>query len=542
MSLHRPFLLAVIVTACVTVCTSAAPPQPQEPAWPPVTSTTRPWTYWWWLGSAVDRENIAKELRRYHDAGLGGVHLIPIYGAKGYESRYISYLSPKWMEMLRFTIEEARRLDMDVDMTLGTGWCFGGPNVPEHHSGLRATCKIIDVPAGGKLETRFAPGTVLALVAYDAKGKPTEITARVDAKGQVTWKPANGAWKVYAVLEKSSRVKVKRAAPGGEGFMLNPFYGEAIENYLHRFDEAFDKYDGPKPRAIYHDSYEYHSEWSPDLFAEFEKRRGYRLQDHLPQMFGSGTDDTTARVKCDYRETISDMMVENFMPAWTGWAAEHDMQSRNQAHGSPGNLLDLYGAASIPETEMFSRDREMLVCKFASSAAHVTGGRPLVSSETGTWLSEHFTETLGDMKRLVDELFVSGINHVFYHGTCYSPDEAAWPGWLFYAATEMNPRNSIWHDVPALNAYITRCQSVLQDGQPDNDILLYWPIHDLWHNPERNSADAHRPSARLVEQAADWPNSTVVVEPRIHVRLHFGSATPDKYNSLPSQGYRRVRR
>ncbi len=86
------------------------------------------------------------------------------------------------------------------------------------------------------------------------------------------------------------------------------------------------------------------------------------------------------------------------------------------------------------------------------------------------------------MKRLVDEMFVSGINHVFYHGTCYSPGDAAWPGWLFYAATEMNPRNPIWRDVPALNAYIARCQSLLQAGQSDNDILLYWPIHDLWHD------------------------------------------------------------
>ena len=43
----------------------------------------------------------------------------------------------------------------------------------------------------------------------------------------------------------------------------------------------------------------------------------------------------------------------------------------------------------------------------------------------------------------------------------------------------MNPRNSVWRDVPALNAYAARCQAVLQSGQPDNDILLYWPIHDL---------------------------------------------------------------
>ena len=44
-------------------------------------------------------------------------------------------------------------------------------------------------------------------------------------------------------------------------------------------------------------------------------------------------------------------------------------------------------------------------------------------------------------------MFLSGINHIFYHGNCYSPDAAGWPGWVFYASTEMNPRNSIWHDV-----------------------------------------------------------------------------------------------
>ena len=99
-------------------------------------------------------------------------------------------------------------------------------------------------------------------------------------------------------------------------------------------------------------------------------------------------------------------------------------------------------------------------------------------------MREHFNETLADLKDLVDQLFVAGVNHVIYHGTAYSPDDAPWPGWLFYASTQMNPRNSFWRDVPALNAYIARVQSVLQSGRPDNDVLLYWPIYDLWHNPK----------------------------------------------------------
>jgi len=224
------------------------------------------------------------------------------------------------------------------------------------------------------------------------------------------------------------------------------------------------------------------SDWSPDFFAQFEKRRGYRLQTELPALFAKEHNDHSARVLCDYRETVSDILAEDSLPQWVEWAHAHGFLTRNQAHGSPGNLLDLYALADIPETEMFNQDRNKLVSKFASSAAHVTG-RKLVSAETGTWLKEHFTETLADLKYLVDDMFLSGVNHVFYHGTCYSPDDAPWPGWLFYASTEMNPRNSIWRDVPALNAYIARCQSILQSGRPDNDILLYWPIHDYWQQP-----------------------------------------------------------
>ncbi len=168
---------------------------------------------------------------------------------------------------------------------------------------------------------------------------------------------------------------------------------------------------------------------------------------------------------------------------WIDWAHRRGFIVSYQAHGAPGNWLDLYADADIPETEMFHLKRSPLISKFASSAAHVAG-HPFTGAETGTWMAEHFTETLGELKYLADDMFTSGINHIFYHGCCYSPASAAWPGWLFYASTEMNPRNSIWHDVPALNAYIARCQSVLQSGKPDNDILLYWPISDLWNDPE----------------------------------------------------------
>jgi hypothetical protein len=451
-------------------------------AWPEAGAASRPWAYWWWMGSAVDRENISRELARYRDAGMGGVHIIPIYQAKGWEDRAIPYLSPKWMEMMSHAVAEARRLGMDADMTTGTGWCFGGPDIPEELATQRFDIKSLGASPGKPPDPLADPGRIVATAAAGPDGKAVDLKDRIGPDGKVDWSPPGEGWAIHILWARPSGQKVKRAAPGGEGFMLNPIGGAAIARYLGRFTEAFAAHKGPVPRAMYHDSFEYSVDWSPEILEEFARRRGYSLTDELPAFAGRGDPDRVARVKCDYRETVSDLLVEKFLPAWTGWCRERGILTRNQAHGSPGNLLDLYAAADIPETEMFRDDRDILVSKFASSAAHVAGRR-LVAAETGTWLAEHFNETLADLKRLADEMFAAGVNHVVYHGTCYSPDEAAWPGWLFYASTQMNPRNPIWRDAPALNAYLSRCQSVLQAGSPDNDVLVYWPIHDLWHDP-----------------------------------------------------------
>ncbi len=471
-----------MIRLALLVCgATALAAQPGRMEWPAQSRETRPWAYWWWMGSAVDRANITREMQRYREAGMGGVHVIPIYGAKGYESRFIEYLSPRWVEMLRHAVQEGARLGLGVDMTTGSGWCFGGPNVSARDACATVALKTFEIASGGRLQPSFDRNSTQALMAVSSAGETLDLGSRIGADGQVDWTAGPGSWRVYAVSQRLCGTPVKRAAPGGAGPMLNPFSGEAIRHYLERFTSAFSGPSAARPRSMYHDSFEYQANWSPVLFAEFERRRGYRLQTELPAFFSDESSDRAARVKSDYRETLSDVMVEEFLPAWTNWCRERGIQTRNQAHGSPGNLLDLYAAADIPETEMFFADRSTVVSKMASSAAHVAG-RKLVASETGTWLKEHFNETLAALKDLVDQLFVSGVNHVVYHGTCFSPDDAPWPGWLFYASTQMNPRNPIWRDVPALNRYISRAQAVLQSGRPANDILLYWPIYDLWHN------------------------------------------------------------
>jgi alpha-L-rhamnosidase len=424
--------------------------------WPAATQTARPWTRWWWHGSAVDKENLSRLLAKYRDAGLGGVEITCIYGVRGEEQRDLPYLSDAWIEALVHTINEAQRLELGVDLPTGSGWRMGGPSVSQADADLK-------------------------LVLEGDPLKPQKITQR---------------W---------AGDPVKRAAPGGEGRSINPYSKRAVTDYLIRFAAATEKLPKPGIRAQVHDSFEYDGDWCDDFLAEFAARRGYRLEEHLPALAGQGDAEDVARVKCDYRETLSDLVHDNFILPWVEWSHSHGMLARNQSHGSPANWLDLYAACDIQETESYGRlvggNTDPLVFQFASSAAHVAG-RPLVASETATWLDEHFQVTLGQIKEIVDRLFLAGVNHVIYHGTAYSPQDAAWPGWVFYASTQLNPGNPIWRDLPALNLYVTRCQSILQSTQPDNDILLYWPIHDVWHDPEGLRKDMQ------VHNAAGWFSDT----------------------------------
>ena len=157
------------------------------------------------------------------------------------------------------------------------------------------------------------------------------------------------------------------------------------------------------------------------MLEEFSRRRGYPLRDHLPALFGRAAEDPSvrndivARVRCDYRETVADMHRENFVDQLTRWAHERGSLSRNQAHGAPGNLLDLYAAADIPETEMYGRldhpgppmhpFTDAMSAKLASSAGHVAG-RKLIAAESFTWLDNHFHTTLDQMKTQIDRFLV----------------------------------------------------------------------------------------------------------------------------------------
>ncbi len=449
--------------------------QQKEVSWPDSSQQVKPWTRWWWPGNAVDRENIRRELQEMAGAGIGGIEITSIYGVKGEEKRFIPYLSPEFSEILQYTIEAAHELGMGVDIPPGSGWRCGGPFVPEEKGQWSLKMHRFPVEAGEKWQL---PDGIKnpAAVSFLETGGESEV---LDPETPFV-SPSGGI--VYVAERVKNPDKVKRAAEGGKGWAVDTYDEEITSWYLEEIWERMAIEEG-KIRCFFHDSYEYTGDFTREFFRKFKQRRGYDLAEYLYVLAGDCQDtETVARIKSDYRETLSELVLEAFIEPMTAWANEHQSLNRNQAHGSPGNILDLYAACDIPETEIFKTVEpgsvNVFVNKFASSAAHVTG-QELVSSESYTWLEEHWTVTPSDMLRATNRFFLSGINHLFFHGTCYSPKDTEWPGWLFYASTQVNNRNPLWREFPALFKFIERSQSVLQRADQLNDLLVYWPYYDV---------------------------------------------------------------
>jgi len=323
------------------------------------------------------------------------VHIIPIYGEKGDEANFISFLSPEWMAMLVHTVNETSRLGMGVDMSSGTGWPFGGPEVD-----AITAAKCLDISTT-ELNRKTIPllqdsvlnGKVAGYSLYDARDNclVSENSARLP-DGSLIRK----AKKIVVLKYGLTGQKVKRAAPGGEGLVIDVFSKDALLKYMSRFEKAFHdtRFTDGHVRAFYNDSYEvYGANFTGNFLSEFQTRRGYDLLPHLLTLADTVQSDKRRRLISDYCETVSDLLLEEYTETWVSKSHQIGLITRNQAHGSPGNLLDLYGAADIPETESFGSSGfdipglynepdydesrfgrpDPLTMKFASSAAHVKG-------------------------------------------------------------------------------------------------------------------------------------------------------------------------
>lgn len=450
---------------------------------------------WWWFGPAVRKPELQHELEQMKAEGIGGVEIATLYPLAlddpqtGFHNQ--QFLSDEHLDAIHFAATTARKLGLRVDITLTSGWPFGGPHIPVTQAAGALRVESISVPpgtdsialpyidAGEQLIAAF-----LAPVVAGQSSLPDAKQVSKIANGRLQISAPNAASHAIFFISSRTGMTVNRPAAGAEGFVLDHYDQNAIETHLHAVgDRLLKAFGDDPPYAIFSDSLENEgSNWTGDLMQQFRARRGYDLTPYLPALIGD-IGPKTASVRHDWGKTLTELANERFLISLREWAHQHHTLFRSQTYGFPPVTLSSNRYADLPEGEgkaSLMMWREFSDLRWAASAGHLFG-RNVISSETWTWLhSPAFRATPLDLKAEADLHFLQGINQLAGHGWPYSPEEAGEPGWRMYAAAALNAHNPWSFVMPDLARYLQRVSYALRQGKPANDVALFLPNDDLW--------------------------------------------------------------
>lgn len=437
---------------------------------------------WWWFGPAVSKTELDRELHVMKDAGIGGVEIQPVYPLQLDDAnagiKNVPYLSAEFLSCVRDAAITARGLGLRVDVTLGSGWPYGGPHTPIGEAAGRLRVEQVGVPEGAPSLPIPAMENGETLIATFIGGQQVN---RIDNGRVEIPSGLSGSDLLYFFISSRTGQQVKRSAAGAEGFVLDHYSRSAIEDHLASVaDPLLQAFGDHPPHSVFSDSLEvYGSDWTGDFLAQFRKRRGYDLTPYLPALVRDVGTDTRA-VRHDWAKTLTELAEENYLAPIRAWAHSHHTLFRSQTYGEPPVILSSNQYVDLPEGEHGPYWRRFNAARWASSASHLYS-RPITSTETWTWLhSPSFRATPLDLKAEADRHFIEGINQLVGHGWPYSPPTAPEPGSRFYAAAALNDHNP-WFDVmPDITKYLQRVSFLLRQGQPANDLAIYVPTDDAW--------------------------------------------------------------
>jgi hypothetical protein len=502
------------------------------------TSVYRPYVRWWWNGDKIERDELARELRLLKQAGIGGVEINPIkFPARTNDlgKQSLQWLSPEWIELLKFSLAEARSLDMTCDLIVGSGWPFGAEWLEgeERSQAVVIGTKKLEGPldyevslfdlfkeADPPISSPF-PGRTMEILSVQLAPSIInnldgikDLSAQI-IDGTIRCKIPEGKYVLYALVKIHGFMQVIQGAPGATGPVLNHYNEQAVKKYLTKMSDEIQEKIGPlstQIRSLFTDSLELEgANWCADMLTEFQKRRGYDLMPWLPFILyktasmgnvwdydhgakhGAAFKEMINRMRYDFELTKAELINERFVHSFINWCKENNVQSRVQAYGRGYFPLEGSFDVDIPECETWIRPGlgvEMsetdyrigraytMINKYVSSAAHLKGKKH-ISCEELTNIHQVFNETLELMKIAGDQSIISGTTHPIFHGFNYSPPDAAPPGWVIYG-TFINERNPWWPYFRQFVDYKARLSAILQQVTMFADIAVLPATVDLW--------------------------------------------------------------
>lgn len=461
--------------------------------------TYKPYTRMWIYGFNVDKKTIDLNIQEIKKAGIGGIELQVLYpvAMKG----NIDFFSPEFFNYLNYIVDQCALHDIDLDLTLGSGWPFGAsfitkemsPDIllpyqqdiigPQNYS-FDFTCIL-----SGKIVHAILAKVENGLIVVDSL---TDVTKFVEKTYISVWpwgqKITNlqvdeGVYRLYLFVSNEYRQRVGKAAPNMDGYAMDHCRQDVTDLYIDQLGNTLlDNIDSTKIRSVFCDSIELTgSNWTKYLTDEFKKRRGYELEKYMPVLW-QDIGEISPYIRADYYRTYGELTVENFFERIKDWASKRNVKFRLQAHGTWADIIDAYSASHIPEGETFGGGDHLEVNinhRRLAVSAKMASNAQIVSNETYTWLRKpRFLVTLEMMKRATDACFIDGINHIINHGYSFYKNETFEN--LFYASSVISPHNTWWQYYSHLSKYIENTTKFMQNGRIVSNVAMLVPTTEIW--------------------------------------------------------------
>lgn len=515
--MRRPanhFAMAILLAAaCLAYTGFCEPPKDEKESilagfvQPPV--DCRPHTRWWWMGNALRKEDIARQLDQMKAQGIGGVEQVsmgPVYVQGNHD-----YLSPGYFELLRYAVEQAQARGMEFSINFGgPGWIWGGTWVPKEDQSkvLLASMTTLTGPQkySGPLpeEAALNPRDIPRSMPYIAKeDRLIKVVAARLAEGalqpesltdlsvlaenrSITWNVPEGQWQLMAfwITQRDNADAVDHLSVGAMTRYcetLGGQYAAAIGDHFSKTVDSFfsDSFEVPIYRnGLY---------WSDGLFEAFAKEKGYDLVPWLPALWWE-VGGLSAKIRYDVNEFLHTQGMTAFFATFLDWCERHGVRARIQPYGFVTDNIEGAGAAHIPEMEITAGEKDAVPWfdtrigpkQYVASGAHLYG-RNIVSAEAFTYLHwEPYRATLEELKIATDGYFYTGANKIYNHGYIASPEEGIIPTRGFYAAIRISPENVWWPYYHYLAEYTARCCWLLRQGRPAAEAAVYSPLANQW--------------------------------------------------------------
>ena len=215
--------------------------------------------------------------------------------------------------------------------------------------------------------------------------------------------------------------------------------------------------------------------WCSDLPERYQQRFGEDLLQHRKRLF-QGTEPEDRRVRRQFWSLISDLVADRYFGALERWCERHRIASSGHSlweeqvlHHVPleGNGLKALGRMHIPGLDVLTSNPEnvmhtgWLTAALPASAARL-GGRRRVMTEVSDFsqkMSGQGPAGLGEMQAT-------------------AAWQAAWDVTDFSLYYGMGDRSV--EDYRDYCDFVGRLNAVLKDATPQPEVLLYYPIYDLW--------------------------------------------------------------